>query len=83
MPKRGQKSFNVHKCKVINLGQNNLNHACTVLNSDPVVTNQERDLGAATTSPEAAKCAGQVKEAKKLLGIARNGIKTMTPSACT
>ena len=52
-----------------------------MLNSDLVVTNQERDLGVATTSSEAAQCAGQVKEAKKLLGITRNGIKNMTRSA--
>lgn len=65
---------------MISLGKNNLNHACTVLNSDFAVTNQERDLGVAATSPEDAQCA-EVKEAKKLLGITKNGIKNTTPTA--
>lgn len=52
-----------------------------MLNSDFVVTNQEIDLGVATTSPEAAQRAGQLKEARKLLGITKNGTKNMTPCA--
>lgn len=52
-----------------------------MLNSDFAVTNQERDLGVAATSPEATQCAGEVKEAKKLLGITKNGIKNTTPTA--
>lgn len=52
-----------------------------MLNSDLVVTNQERHLGVATTSPEAAQCTGQVKEVKKLLGITRNASKNRTLSA--
>lgn len=61
--KSRQKSFNADKCKAINLGENKLNHSCTVLNLVLVAANQERDLGVVTTCPEAAP----VKEAESLL----------------